>query len=75
MKPDLRVARCLLRLQGEEFAPWRDYLTALTRRDMTHLVHTADAAQVGRLQGRLQATTELLELIENAKLLAEKLDR
>lgn len=75
MHPDLRTVKCFQCLQRDEFTPLREYLTALTQRDMEHLIKQTDYPQVCRLQGRLQLGTELLRLIADAMTLADKLDR
>lgn len=75
MKIDTKVARCLARLQTEEFGPYLDYLTAHRADAVKILTHAPNPVLLHQLQGQVQTLDRLLGDIADARQTLEKLER
>lgn len=73
MAADRHLLACQLKINGlEEFKPYKDYLVAL--RDKYRVINDTmlDETMVRRNQGRIIQLTELLDELEQAPALANK---
>jgi hypothetical protein len=76
MKPDVRVLKCLRRLQEPEFAPLLEGLQVERQRQLELLAATnGEAMCLYQLQGRARALGDLLRMIETATETLTKLEK
>ena len=72
---DERVALCLLRLTGPEFAPLVEWLNKSKEVIVSAVVDAQDEVNLRQLQGGARAIKELTELISNSNVLVSKIKR
>lgn len=73
MKVDRALAECLLKIKNlTEFKPFREQLEADLQGIKDALVTQADEKALRNMQGRAQALTSLLEMIDDAEKLVEQ---
>jgi len=71
-----QVARSLLHFKtSPEMAPLKAYLTELLNEEAMRLIKLTDAQLIGRVQGRAELLDELLDTVEVADGLLDKLER
>lgn len=72
-KTDRALLEALLRINNlNDFSAFREYLAGQLEEHKTRLVFMADDRQVHNLQGRAQALSELIDLIEGAPAALDK---
>lgn len=72
-KTDRALLEALLRINNlNDFSAFREYLVEQLEEHKTRLVFMADDRQVHNLQGRAQALSELIDLIEGAPAALDK---
>ena len=74
LRLDERVARCLQRLQAEEFAPLVTWLRESRQGTLEQLVGTVQTEHIYRLQGEAAILEDLLSNIKNSNELVTKLN-
>lgn len=76
MKVDRALAECLLKIKNlNEFKPFREMLESETNQLKDQLVTQADDKALRNLQGRAQALTSLIELVDDAEKLVDQARR
>ncbi len=70
---DERVARCLQRLQAEEFSPLVEWLRESRKSTQDQLVEVEKLEQIYRLQGEAGVLGEILSRIKGSNELVTKL--
>lgn len=72
MKVDRALAECLLKIKNlTEFQPLREYLVADLQGIKDSLVTQADDKALRNMQGRAQALTNLIDMIDDAERLVD----
>lgn len=72
-KTNRALLEALLKINNlNDFSAFRDYLAESLEEHKTRLVFMADDRQVHNLQGRAQALSELIDLIEGAPAALDK---
>ena len=73
MAVDRHLVANLLQLNGlDEYKPFRDYLAERQKRWAEQCFEQRDEVSLRHAQGRVQELNELLELLANAPVLADK---
>ena len=67
MKLDEKVIRCFSQLRSPEMQPLTEYLKGVKAETLEKLSQVGDVEQVYRLQGKVGAIRELLELVETSE--------
>lgn len=77
MKPDVRVLKCLCRLQEPGFEPLLEWLQQERQRYMELMAATSEESAVllRQCQGRVRALGDLLTLIDNARETLTKMEK
>ena len=77
MKPDVRVLKCLCKLQEPGFEPLLEWLQQERQHCMEVMVATNDesALMMYRYQGRARALGDILTLVDNARETLTKLEK
>jgi len=73
MRIDERVARCLTHLRASEFDHFREYLRAKRQGALEKMATTQDEKLIFKLQGEASMLLELIDNIEGAEALLQKL--
>jgi hypothetical protein len=72
VKVDRALAECLLKIKNlTEFQPLREYLVADLQGIKDSLVTQADDKALRNMQGRAQALTNLIDMIDDAERLVD----
>ena len=73
VRADEKVAQCLMKLKGPEFAPLLDWLKQSLYRTTEDLVSLSGTEVIYRSQGAAKDLKELIKVIEDSSALARKL--
>jgi hypothetical protein len=73
IRPDERVARCLIMLRDPQFSPLIEYWRLQRAETVNTLVKLTDVPHIHRHQGSIEKLDEMLQAVEQSEALYKKM--